>query len=199
MDDDNDDWLSAATEDVPSAGGGGGDGGDGDDWLSAAADTSADAVGDSSAAEDRSGKEWAWPKGVPVLKLPPYRVRRVQPRKLDKFIPFTHWSRPTSLNYDYIYQYRKSYYDDVIDYLDCRARGVNRDPPRPQTWAERVLRHIPPRGPNVPERMQITTSTTDDLKNVGKMGGLTHTDALHHVHSNTVIHRKYYDALYSPL
>lgn len=39
-----------------------------------------------------------------------------------------------------MYNYRTNYYDDVIDYLDKKQVGVNRDIPRPQTWAERVLR-----------------------------------------------------------
>lgn len=48
--------------------------------------------------------------------------------------------RPKFLQYRYMYDYRTNYYDDVIDYLDKRGRGVNREVPRAQTWAERVLR-----------------------------------------------------------
>lgn len=48
--------------------------------------------------------------------------------------------RPKFLPYKYLYMYRKNYYDDVMDYLDKRARGVCREIPRAQTWAERVLR-----------------------------------------------------------
>ncbi|KAJ4436502.1 hypothetical protein ANN_16533 [Periplaneta americana] len=51
-----------------------------------------------------------------------------------------HWSRPTHLQYRYLYDYRHNYYNDVIDYLDRKTRGLNRDIPRAQTWAERVLR-----------------------------------------------------------
>lgn len=36
--------------------------------------------------------------------------------------------------------YRKNYYDDVMDYLDQRARGVQRELPHAQTWGERILR-----------------------------------------------------------
>lgn len=39
-----------------------------------------------------------------------------------------------------MYNYRTNYYDDVIDYLDKKQVGVAREIPRPQTWAERVLR-----------------------------------------------------------
>lgn len=201
-DDDSGDWLA------------GGD--DGNDWMTsdAAADTSTAApaaggaaAGGAAAAGAAAGgeaaperprvDEWAWPKGQPFLNLPAYRTRRVQPRKLDKFIPFTHWSRPTSLNYEYIYLYRKNYYDDVIDYLDKRSHGVQRDLPRPQTWAERALRTYTPASP--PQRMQKTVLVEDSLKNVGTVAGLTHTKAIRHHLSNNVVRTRYYDALYTPL
>ncbi|XP_024868506.1 flightin [Temnothorax curvispinosus] len=51
-----------------------------------------------------------------------------------------HWVRPLFLNYAYLYDYRKNYYDDVIDYLDSRQKGIYREPPRAQEWAERALR-----------------------------------------------------------
>lgn len=51
-----------------------------------------------------------------------------------------HWVRPQFLQYRYMYNYRYNYYDDVIDYLDRRARGAPGEIPRPQYWAERVLR-----------------------------------------------------------
>lgn len=51
-----------------------------------------------------------------------------------------HWVRPLFLNYAYIYDYRKNYYDDVIDYLNQRQRGIFREPPRAQEWAERAMR-----------------------------------------------------------
>ncbi|XP_034480842.1 flightin [Drosophila innubila] len=53
---------------------------------------------------------------------------------------YRHWVRPKFLQYKYMYNYRTNYYDDVIDYLDKKQVGVTRDIPRPQTWAERVLR-----------------------------------------------------------
>jgi hypothetical protein len=61
-------------------------------------------------------------------------------RDPNRRILYRHWSRPTSLQYNYIYDYRRNYYDDVIDYLDRKTKGLNRDIPRAQTWAERVLR-----------------------------------------------------------
>lgn len=51
-----------------------------------------------------------------------------------------HWVRPLFLNYAYLYDYRKNYYDDVIDYLNHRQKGLFREPPRAQEWAERTLR-----------------------------------------------------------
>ncbi|KYN45195.1 Flightin [Trachymyrmex septentrionalis] len=51
-----------------------------------------------------------------------------------------HWVRPLFLNYAYLYDYRKNYYDDVIDYLNSRQKGIYREPPRAQEWAERTIR-----------------------------------------------------------
>lgn len=50
--------------------------------------------------------------------------------------------RPRFLQYNYMYDYRLNYYDDVIDYLDKKDRGITSEIPRPQTWAERVLRTV---------------------------------------------------------
>ncbi|XP_045463060.1 flightin isoform X1 [Harmonia axyridis] len=58
----------------------------------------------------------------------------------DKLILFKHWIRPKFLQYKYLYDYRHNYYNDVIDYLDRKGRGFSSEIPRPQTWAERVLR-----------------------------------------------------------
>lgn len=41
-----------------------------------------------------------------------------------------------------MYDYRLNYYDDVIDYMDKKDRGIKVDIPKPQTWAERVLRGL---------------------------------------------------------
>ncbi|XP_056635073.1 flightin [Diorhabda sublineata] len=58
----------------------------------------------------------------------------------DKLLLFKHWIRPKFLPYKYLYIYRQNYYDDVMDYLDKKRRGIARDIPRAQTWAERILR-----------------------------------------------------------
>ncbi|KAH1008584.1 hypothetical protein HUJ05_009128 [Dendroctonus ponderosae] len=58
----------------------------------------------------------------------------------DKLLLFKHWIRPRFLPYKYLTDYRRNYYDDVIDYLDKRCRGIFRDIPVAQTWGERVLR-----------------------------------------------------------
>lgn len=50
--------------------------------------------------------------------------------------------RPRFLQYNYMYDYRLNYYDDVIDYLDKKDRGIKSEIPKPQTWAERVLRTV---------------------------------------------------------
>jgi len=60
-----------------------------------------------------------------------------QPRRLQLY---KHWVRPKFLQYRYMYDYRRNYYDDVIDYLDKRQKGVEAELPRPQYWAERVIR-----------------------------------------------------------
>jgi len=73
---------------------------------------------------------------LPEAEVPPQDdPNRPRPLKLYK-----HWVRPKFLQYKYMYDYRTNYYNDVIDYLDKRGRGVNREVPRAQTWAERVLR-----------------------------------------------------------
>ncbi|XP_030765813.1 flightin isoform X2 [Sitophilus oryzae] len=58
----------------------------------------------------------------------------------DKLLLFKHWIRPKYLQYKYIYDYRRSYYDNVIEVIESRRKGYRRNIPRPQTWAERVLR-----------------------------------------------------------
>ncbi|XP_026472570.1 flightin-like [Ctenocephalides felis] len=53
---------------------------------------------------------------------------------------FKHWVRPKTQQYHYINDYMRNYYDDVLDYLDKRQKGLRVPPPRPQYWAERALR-----------------------------------------------------------
>ncbi|XP_046411342.1 flightin isoform X1 [Neodiprion fabricii] len=77
---------------------------------------------DGAAAEEAPAFSW---RGLPKCDPPKYTL---------------HWVRPLFLNYDYLYDYRKNYYDDVIDFMDRRQRGIWRDTPRAQEWSERVLR-----------------------------------------------------------
>ncbi|XP_030031840.1 flightin isoform X2 [Manduca sexta] len=67
---------------------------------------------------------------------PPPENASNEPRRLV----FKHWIRPKFLQYNYLYDYRKSYYDDQISYLDKRNKGLPVEIPRAQTWAERALR-----------------------------------------------------------
>ncbi|XP_049885965.1 flightin isoform X2 [Pectinophora gossypiella] len=63
-------------------------------------------------------------------------VKGTEPQKLV----FKHWVRPKFLQYNYLYRYRCNYYDDVINYLDRRNKGLPAEKPRAQTWGERALR-----------------------------------------------------------
>jgi hypothetical protein len=91
------------------------------------------------AMEDELAAEEAPLTEAPAEEAPPAE-EVTKSRDPNRRILFKHWSRPTSLQYNYIYDYRHNYYDDVIDYLDRKTKGLNRDIPRAQTWAERVLR-----------------------------------------------------------
>ncbi|CAB3225200.1 unnamed protein product [Arctia plantaginis] len=59
-----------------------------------------------------------------------------EPKKLV----FKHWIRPRCLQYGYLYDYQHNYYNDVINYLDRRNKGLPVERPRAQTWGERALR-----------------------------------------------------------
>ncbi|XP_068618597.1 flightin-like isoform X2 [Battus philenor] len=67
---------------------------------------------------------------------PPVDNTKNEPRRLV----FKHWIRPKFLQYNYIYDYQRNYYDDVLSYLDRRNRGLPVEKPRAQTWGERALR-----------------------------------------------------------
>ncbi|GJQ79600.1 fln [Trypoxylus dichotomus] len=67
-------------------------------------------------------------------------IQEVEPIDPDKLLLFKHWTRPRFLQYGYLFDYRQNYYNDVIDFLDKRQKGLSRDVPRAQTWAERALR-----------------------------------------------------------
>ncbi|XP_074030158.1 flightin isoform X2 [Leptinotarsa decemlineata] len=58
----------------------------------------------------------------------------------DKLLLFKHWIRPKFLPYKCLYDYRRNYYDDVMEVLGSRKRGIKRNIPPAQTWAERMCR-----------------------------------------------------------
>ncbi|CAO1370660.1 unnamed protein product [Diamesa serratosioi] len=70
------------------------------------------------------------------------KVSKAEPFKSTRVQLYKHWVRPRFLQYNYMYDYRLNYYDDVIDYLDKKDRGIKAETPRPQVWAERVLRNL---------------------------------------------------------
>ncbi|KAK2576308.1 hypothetical protein KPH14_005672 [Odynerus spinipes] len=85
--------------------------------------------------EAAAGAEGAPAADAAPGEKPKIKLEKIEPPKYNH-----HWVRPLFLNYDYIYDYRKNYYDDVIDYLNQRQKGLYREPPRAQEWAERALR-----------------------------------------------------------
>ncbi|XP_071571716.1 flightin [Temnothorax nylanderi] len=81
------------------------------------------------------GAEEGAPAEAATTDRPVLKLLKLEPPHYNH-----HWVRPLFLNYAYLYDYRKNYYDDVIDYLDSRQKGIYREPPRAQEWAERALR-----------------------------------------------------------
>ncbi|CAH1961230.1 unnamed protein product [Acanthoscelides obtectus] len=71
---------------------------------------------------------------------PPEEAEEAEYLDPNKLILFKHWIRPKFLPYRYLYLYRQNYYDDVMDYLEKRARGMPREIPHAETWPERVIR-----------------------------------------------------------
>lgn len=99
-------------------------------------------------------------------------------RDPNRTIIYRYWNRPASFQYDYNYDYRRNYYNDVIDYLDTKVRGLNREIPRAQTWAERVLR-----------------TYTKDKKSAAYQRRHTDLDLLHSIRNSTnhyLIHSRDY-------
>ncbi|XP_008199783.1 flightin [Tribolium castaneum] len=120
MDDEGGDWFADAGDDTPAAA------------EAAPAEAAAAAGGEAPAAEGE-----APPEAAEGDKREVAEEEYLDP---DKLLLFKHWIRPKFLQYKYLYDYRHNYYDDVIDYLDKRQKGLRRDIPHPQTWAERALR-----------------------------------------------------------
>lgn len=79
--------------------------------------------------------EGAPAEGAAAAEKPVLKLLKLEPPHYNH-----HWVRPLFLNYAYLYDYRKNYYDDVIDYLNSRQKGIYREPPRAQEWAERAIR-----------------------------------------------------------
>ncbi|KAF5295465.1 hypothetical protein FQR65_LT10453 [Abscondita terminalis] len=164
---------------------------DGADWLSEAVnEPEPTPVEASKPAAAATANDDASPEAVtnPVdaaEELPPEPAEYLDP---DKLLLFKHWIRPKFLQYNYLYDYRHNYYDDVIDYLDKRQRGLNRDIPRAQTWAERALRTYT----NKSNRDEYFKKSVDDLKLVTntKLSG-----SFFRYHSRQYVYRRYFSVL----
>ena len=123
------------------------------------------------AAAEAAAAEAAEPEPEPVVK-------GTEPKKLI----FRHWVRPKFLQYNYLYRYRSNYYDDVINYLDRRNKGLLVEKPRPQTWAERAL------------RTYLANSTAQRIVRNQDSSLLHHISTgarFHRYHSKSLISRKY--------
>ncbi|CAG0879324.1 unnamed protein product [Cyprideis torosa] len=55
----------------------------------------------------------------------------------------SHWNKPPTKIYEYNYNFQEGYYRPMVDYLDKRDRGVQDEPPRAQTLAERIAAQRP--------------------------------------------------------
>nr|AGI96994.1 flightin [Sogatella furcifera] len=100
------------------------------------------------------GEDGAPAEEAPVEVAPPVKKEPSPPpkKKYDTSDPWfdiqrakkkyicRHWVRPKYLQYKYMEQYRRNYYDEYIEFLDKRNKGMESEPPKPQTWAERALR-----------------------------------------------------------
>ncbi|CAH2035261.1 unnamed protein product, partial [Iphiclides podalirius] len=107
-------------------------------WDDVVEETPAPAQAEAQAAPSDGPAEEASAEGNPEVAEPPPPENNTknEPRRLV----FKHWIRPKFLQYNYIYDYQRNYYDDVISYLDRRNRGLPAERPRAQTWGERALR-----------------------------------------------------------
>ena len=117
----------------------------------------------------------------PAESLPTPQVSKS--RDPNRPVLFRHWNRPTHLQYRYLYDYRHNYYDDVIDYLDRKTRGLNRDIPRAQTWAERMLRTY-----NKDVKSAPNTSRTRDIELLNTIRSI---NSVYQYHSKDYLFRRY--------
>lgn len=97
--------------------------------------------------------------------------------------------RPKFLNYKYIYDYRSNYYDDVIDYLNKRQKGLIRDVPRAQEWAERAMRYSV-------QNYGQTEADQAAAKDLYLLGDISTSARFYRYHSNAFVHQKYHKYLY---
>ncbi|XP_014236417.1 flightin [Trichogramma pretiosum] len=97
---------------------------------------------DAPAAEAGAAAPDAAAEGAPAAAAEegPWNWRTANLPKADPPHYTTHWVRPLYLNYRYIYDYRQNYYNDVIDWMNKRNLGIQREIPRAQEWAERAIR-----------------------------------------------------------
>ncbi|XP_047096794.1 flightin isoform X1 [Schistocerca piceifrons] len=124
------------------------------------------------------GEQPPAPEGTEESK-PKYRPSRDPDRPLK----FRYWSRPTNLQYKYLYDYRHNYYSDVIDYLDNRSRGIKSDIPRPQTWAERALRTY-----TNPKKSEALAKRQKDVE---LLNNIRASNFLYQYHTKDYLYRKY--------
>ncbi|XP_077299932.1 flightin isoform X2 [Arctopsyche grandis] len=117
---------------------------------------------------------------APAPEPEPEPVATELPRK--KLI-FQHWVRPKFLQYNYMYEYRHNYYDDVIDFLDRRQRGLARELPRAQTWAERAMRTAAHRQP----ASAVSCASRQDAHLLSHVSTAAR---FHRYHSKSLISRK---------
>ncbi|XP_059046198.1 flightin [Achroia grisella] len=101
------------------------------------------------------------------------------PRKLI----FKHWIRPKFLQYSYLYDYQKNYYDQVINYLDRRNKGLPVERPQAQTWGERALRTYLSKSSNY--NTKCLNKDTSLLRHISTGA------RFHRYHSKSLISRKY--------
>jgi hypothetical protein len=117
-----------------------------------------------------------------------------QPRKL---VLYKHWVRPKFLQYRYMYDYRQNYYDDVLEYLDKRQKGIESELPRPQYWAERVIRTERKRARGETEALFQSSSYDREAARKREQRRLLATTTLtnqlnsHNYHSRAYISQKY--------
>ncbi|XP_026333723.1 flightin [Hyposmocoma kahamanoa] len=125
----------------------------------------------------------AAPEEAPVEAEPPAPegiVKGQEPRKLI----FKHWVRPKFLQYNYLYDYQHNYYDDVINYLDRRNKGLPVEQPRAQTWGERALRTYLSKTNN-------SLLARSSSKDTSLLRHISSGARFHRYHSKSLISRKY--------